>query len=259
MQHFCESWTELKSIISKRNLQIQYKEYVDKYLTYAIDGVIEFSIELWRDTSNITGIDNAQNDIDLLDFETNYKSDSNNPLSPTSIDGKQIVRAESRPLGYTTSFTCIGDSDTDIGDGKELFWDFSNDDDLISSDESIKTKRIEFKFLDDIYLKEGTIYFDNALKKSYIDICVLCPSGQYYLNNNGVPTLATEDTVIHQYLSHHFIYGSCHMGDELNTEACSSKIPSYCNYRIDITVPVNDQSSIGHVSVELYRSRTVIL
>ena len=76
------------------------------------------------------------------------------PLSP---DGKEVVRAESRPEDTTTCFTGIGDSAEGIGDGKEFSWDFSNDDDIVEAPSGMKRKRIEFKFLDSVWIKEGTL------------------------------------------------------------------------------------------------------
>ena len=52
---------------------------------------------------------------------------------------------------------------------------------------------------------------------------------------------------------------SCIMGDELNTEAASSEIPSNYKFCLTITVPASDNSSKGYVSIECYRKRTVIL
>lgn len=179
--------------------------------------------------------------------------------NPKSDDGKDIVRAESRPLNTTTIFVGKADN-TGIGDGKELKWDFSNaDDDISTPPSNCKQKRLEFKFLDDIYVKEGTIYFHNTKKGSYIDLYVVCPNGQYYYDNNGDLQQATEDTIVSHYVIHSFIQGDCPMGDELNTESCSSKIPSNYKFWLDITVPDTDSSSNGYVNLELYRERTVIL
>ena len=244
------TWAELKSISSDRNLLLQYLDKDNKYTIWVINN----GIFTYTDIKKESPINSDQ-----TDFETNYKDQINIPIAPIDFEGKEIVRSESRPIGYNTFFTCAGDSDTVIGDGKELSWDFSNNNDDISAPTGFKRKSLEFSFLDSVYLKEGAIYWNNALKGSYIKIQVVCPQGYYYLDNNGSPVQAEEDTVIHIFANHHMFFGDCPMGDELNTEACSSEIPSYMKYCIEVTVPDTDIISNGHVSVELYRKRSVIL
>ena len=52
---------------------------------------------------------------------------------PHMGDGRPIVRSDSRPIGTVTMFTMAGDTASGIGDGHHLEWDFSNDDNLVSS------------------------------------------------------------------------------------------------------------------------------
>lgn len=189
-------------------------------------------------------------------------SDSGLPVAdsgPKSDDGKTIVRAESRPLNNTTVFTCRGDSGSNIGDGKIIAWDFSNDDDEISAPEGYKRKRLEFSFLDGIYVKEGACYHFDSPKGCYVDFYIVCPDGQYYYDNNGDLKQASVDMVIHHYVNHHFIQGSVPMGDELNTESCSQSIPNNYKFWVDVTTPDSDVNSNGFISLEIYRERTVIL
>jgi hypothetical protein len=240
-------WINLKNDIISKGFPLNYKTTLKGYEVFVLDrGLLWFS--------NLTVL------AEILDFETNYKEEANKCLY--SEDGKIISRTESRPLGTTTCFTGRGDSDTGIGDGTELRWDFSNDDndiDNLPSGSPYKRKRLEFKFLDPIYIKEGAIYFHKAKTGSYINVYIVCPQGHYYLDNNGVPTLATEDTPIAQYVNYHWLEGDCPMGDELNTESCSVEIPNNYKFWIDITVPNSDSESTGHLSLELYRKRTRIL
>jgi hypothetical protein len=186
---------------------------------------------------------------------------------PKDKYGKEIVKADSRPTGSQTLFTMKGD-DQAIGDGKELFWDFSNNDDIIDSTSVLNTeipagykcKQIKLKFNDPIWLKEGTIYFSNSVKKSFCYLSIVCPSGQYYLNRVGNPVQATEDTNVIVYVRHHFFSGTCIIGDELNTEACQEDpVPS--NYYIvaEIFVPESDNESFGYCELEIYRERSILL
>jgi hypothetical protein len=244
-----KNWSDFKNLINSRYLSIQYEELSTKYNLYTADGIFIYHCVIIKDDTP-----NA----DQTDFENNYKAAANDAVEPHSEDRKTIVRSESRPLGHTTVFTCIGD-DTDIGNGTPLQWDFSNSDDEVTAPEGYKRKRVEFKFLDAIHIKEGTIYFFDMKKGSYIDLYVVCPTGQYYLDNNGVPQQATEDTPVTHYVNHHFLFGDCPMGDELNTESCSAEIPNTYKFWIEVTVPDTDSTSHGSVSAEIYRSRTVIL
>jgi len=178
---------------------------------------------------------------------------------PRDEDGKEITRAESRPLNWITYFTGRGDSSTNIGDGKVLAWDFSNADDEVPAPAGFRRKRIEFSFLDPVRIKDGTIYFFQAQKGSYGDLYVVCPAGQAYLKNDGTPAVATTDTIVNHYVNHHMLQGDCPMGDELNTESCSPEIPAHYRFWLEITVPAADSTSNGYISLEVYRPRTAIL
>ena len=253
------SWTNLRNLFNSKKVPLQYIETPCKYVVYFIDGVDRYWTEIWKDTSKVKGINIEQNDLDKQDFENNYKPYANKPIEPKSDDGKTIVRAESRPLGTTTVFTGQADSDNNIGDGKILAWDFSNNNDLVDAPNGYKRKRIEFKFIDSVWIKEGTIYYHNVLKNSYVDFYVVCPAGQYYYDNNNNLKQATSDTIISHYVIHHPIQDNVPMGDELNTESCSSEIPSTYKFWIDVTVPDSDNQSNGHIELEIFRKRTVIL
>lgn len=199
-----------------------------------------------------------------------------------SLEGRTIVRADSRPRDYTINFVSRGDSLTSIGDGKILFWDFSNANDLVTDSltttipVNMKRKRIPIGFSESVYIKEGTIYFFDCPKGQYLDLYVVCKSGGYYKDPNGtIPgsalgllgedfyTLAVVDTPIIHYVNYHHMQGSCPMGDELNTEgATESSLPTQQNgYQIwlEVTTPSTDVISNGVVEIEIYRERTILL
>jgi len=190
--------------------------------------------------------------------------DSKLDEGPTVLDdGRPIVRSDSRPLNHYTYFTMVGDSETDIGNGKVMFWDFSNDDDIVTTSgvvpDGYKMKRIIMKFVDPVYMKEGTNYFFSALKGSYVTFSIVCPQGQYYLNYDGTPAYASDDVVIVRYVNKHYFSGDCPMGDELNTEGCAENaMPSNYELWIEVFVPENDNSSYGYGELELYRLRTCL-
>ena len=246
-----KSWLELKELVENKVLVIQYKESETEYFIWATENGDEYYCIIDKETGSTNQID----------FEGNYKAKANSPIIPKSDDKKQIVRAESRPINHTTCFTGAGDSDTEIGGGKQLIWNFSNNDDELDMGDgsTIRRKRLEFSFKDPIYVKEGTVYYHGISYGSYLDMMVVCPKGQYYYDNDNNVHLAAEDTIISHYVIKHPIYGNVYLGDELNTEGCSSQIPVNYKFWIDITVPSEDVSSHGAISLEIYRKRTVIL
>ena len=245
MLNITKSWTDFKILINADVLFVE-SGISGAYELYAQDGNLFYMCQ-----PNVT---------DELDYVTNYQSKKSLLLRPVDKYGKSYIQANSRPLGKTTCFTMSGDSSNNIGDGKDLFWDFSNDNnDITPSGVFYKKKRIVFNFIDPINIKEGSIYFQNAPKNCYIELMVVCPNGQYYINNAGTPVLATTDIVIDKFVNKHFIYGNCSLGDELNTEAASNEIPSTYKYWIEITTPNSDTTSFGYISLEIYRKRTVIL
>lgn len=251
------SWTEFKNTcLTKKGLIPQYISITKNSSNYYLIWVTEDNSE-YITTINITNPANS----DQTDFENNYKNNANEPLQPKTEDGKIFVRAESRPLETTTCFTGIGDSIDGIGDGQTFSWDFSNNDDEITpSGVDYRRKRIEFKFLDSVWMKEGTLYFYNMPKGSYADVYIVCPTGAYYKDNNGNIHQATEDTIIAHYVMHHPMEGTVAMGDELNTECCSNEIPTYYKFWIDITIPDESGTTAhGNFEIELYRKRTRIL
>ncbi len=87
----------------------------------------------------------------------------------------------------------------------------------------------------------------------------MCPTGNFYIKQDGTPAMAMEPETISKYVHHHFFSGDCPMGDELNTEGCED-VPLPPNYEmwIEVVVPESDNSSYGYAELELYRDRTVL-
>lgn len=246
-------WNDFKqTCIIEKNLRIQYIQSEYKYRLLAFDDYLIYTCNIEIDTP-------ANNDQD--DFETNYKNLTNGNILERDSEGKIFTRAESRPLNCTTYFTSRGDSESEIGKGKILFWDFSSSEDDLSlpSGSTEKRKRLKLNFIDPFYLKGGKLYYQNAIEGSYIDLYVVCPEGEYYLDNNGNPILASEDTKIAHFVVNHFMLGNVSIGDKLSAETCSEKIPATYELWLEITVPDNDETSVGYVTLEMFRERTIIL
>ena len=259
-----KTWTDLKAIISGKNLKMQYDEPEDRdfYLIFATDESVVYFCNIEKGTSDAT------------DFETNYQAGSN-VHSGTEHDplGRWIVRMDSKRTWYDTVFAGAGDDINGevIGGGQTFVFDFSNtDNDVGSPPAGFKQKQIDFQFLDGVYMKEGACYFFNAPKGAYIDMYVVCPDQYYFYKNvynetTGDVTLqatqASGDTVISHWVIHYMVEGSCPMGDELNTESSAeSMAPQYLIWRVIVTVP--DETGYdefhGHWNLEMYRPRSVV-
>lgn len=189
-------------------------------------------------------------------------------ITQNAPDGKDIIMTTSRPLGTHTVFTTAGDDlqNNLIGEGTPWIFDFENSEHEVTDSitrpvpDGFKKKRIIAKFLDPVWLKEGTIYFDDAKKGTYVDLWVVCPVGQYYLKNDGTPALASVPTPVIHYVIHHRIYGNANMGDELNTEAApTDPLPTNYELYIEVVTPNSDESTYALCELEIYRTRSVVL
>ena len=196
--------------------------------------------------------------------------------APHMEDGRPIVRSDTRPVGMQTYFTTAGDEIDNIGSGKEMRWDFSNNEDLYTGPdvpEGYKAKCFNISFNCPVHLKDGAIYFFDAPWGQYVSMDIVVPSGSYYPNPNGpIPAYmlglsgnqmyaqATEDTIVQRYLNKHFMYTSCPMGDELNAEGCSVEaLPVGWYIRGFVVTPESDNTSKGYGCLEMYRCHSTLL
>jgi len=200
--------------------------------------------------------------------------DINNP--PTMDDGRPIIRADSRPLNTVTYFAGCGDS-TGIGDGTEIVWDFSNDDDLYTGSDvpsGFKAKQLLVKFNCPVYLKDGKIWFYDAPWGQYISMDIAVPVNTYYPNPAGsIPASALglsgsemyansggEIVSYLAYVQKQKLYRDCLMGDPINSEGASyNPLPVGWYVRIRVFTPDSDNVSKGHGRVEVFRCHGSLL
>ena len=240
------------------------------YISSNGDGYdIWFKQEINSDSSAILNIIVAEHDGEPLP-ETD--------INPRMDDGRLIVRADSRPLGFQTYFTMRGDDSTaGIGCGTELMWDFSNNDDLVTGDHvpaGMKCKEIILTYLCPVYTKDGCIYFADAPWGCFITMDIVVPPNSYYPNPKGSISAAAlglsgDDMYAYsgtEYVSNvifvmkHRIFGDCSMGDEMNAEGSSVKaIPIGWGMRGRIYTLDSDNVSKGYGEFELHRCHTVLL
>ena len=198
-------------------------------------------------------------------------------VSLRTDDGRLIVRADSRPIDFQTYYTMVGDDSTaGIGMGKDIMWDFTNDDDLVTGDHvpsGMKCKEFLIQFLCPIYTKDGCLYFFDAPWGQYACMDIVIPPGQYYPNPyGGIPAGALgltgddygytgSDYVVYcAYMMKYRMHGDCPMGDELNAEGSAiNPIPIGWIIRGRIYTPTSDNVSKGYAELELHRCHTSLM
>ena len=80
------NWVNFKSITAAKNLGMQYVEDTKRYEIFAFDDDIKYETEIWKDTTVVEGLDVTQNNTDKTDFETNFKTTANQPITPKTVD-----------------------------------------------------------------------------------------------------------------------------------------------------------------------------
>lgn len=175
-------------------------------------------------------------------------------------DKKLIVRPDPRPLGMNVYFTSIGDTPTGIGDGQEFVWDFSTtDNDVPSPPAGWKQKQIDISFSEELWIKDGWLFYSGMLKGSWIKVCIMCPVGAYYINHLGIPTQAGVETEVYCYMPKMILIGDNYQGTPFDSEGAMDALPNYYFLRAIITVPDTDDASYGHAMIKAYRKRTLLL
>lgn len=210
-----QEWAEFKITVANKSLYVQYEDRPLLYRVWACDGPLVYMCVINKESSKSA---------DEIDFEENYKDTANQPVNPVDEFGRTFVRAESRPLTMTTYFTSRGDSDTNIGDGTTLTFNFNtNEDELEGAPSGYRQKMVMCTFIDTVRLKEGTIYWENMPFGSSIDLCLAVPDQGWYLTNTGALMQNTtgEPLRVARFVKASPMMGSCPMGDELNTETAS--------------------------------------
>jgi len=249
-----KTWTEFKTLLADKKLKIQYADTLRFYKVWATEGgSVIYRCDVAKDSGT-----------EQTDFETNYEPTANAALQINDEEGRTYVRSESKPTDMTTYFTSRGDSESEIGGGTELTFNFNNDDDEIDAPSGFRRKMVMCTFIDTVRLKEGTTYWENMPFGSYIDLCLAVPNGGfYYLNDGTLAQNTTGDNLrIARFVKSSPMMGDCPMGDELNTETSSFDIPAGTVFGFTVTVPssVSETDNChGAVQMELYRVRTVIL
>lgn len=250
---YIPDWAEFKTLLATKNARCQYLSIEQKnlYEVFFIDGG-------WRWIYEILITDPASDEQN--DFEANFQSKCNLSIDCRDPNGRLESASTSRPTNSIQYFAGASDTAEQTGNGEPIQWDFSNDTNLIAAPEGFKRKRVELTFNDEVWLKEGKIYWKEVTQGSYIDFYVVCKAGNYYYHSNGTPDYAFSDVIVEHYIAHKLFFGDCACGELLHTETAQALgMPTGYKIWVDITVPDSDVSSFGSGLISMYRMHNNIL
>lgn len=185
-------------------------------------------------------------------------------VTPTDPDNKPYVRAEPRPLGCTTVFTCNGDFlgsgsiPPVIGGGDRVEWNAANAGEWVTVGD-VKRKTIDLVFCDTVYLRGGHIFSPHSPRGANVSFQVMCPPNGYYMNLGQVKVnttgdwLKVDENVVKAPLAH---------GEEpflLDSFTASNGLPSGYRLRFVIEIPVAEVDCFGNILLLIYRERSVVV
>lgn len=101
-------WSGWKTVYSTKGSPFQYEDDGVLYTIWTYDADEIHMCQIWKETVptlTLVNYSQIQNDIDKTDFETNYKSIGNLPLTQLDSDGASIVRMKAAKRGWTY-FAC---------------------------------------------------------------------------------------------------------------------------------------------------------
>ena len=100
------TYSTFKDLVTAKKLWWQYAEYTTYYYVFAIDEGVKYTVQVYKDTTGIIGIDEEQEAANKSDFETNYKDTANRPLNISAVNGesrfvgKKLEMASEDTSGY---------------------------------------------------------------------------------------------------------------------------------------------------------------
>lgn len=79
------SWLFIKNLVDSVGTSLHYVEDSIQYRIFTTNGSMTYETYLIKDTGSVITEDNAQNDLDLADFETNYKATANSAETKNQV------------------------------------------------------------------------------------------------------------------------------------------------------------------------------
>src|SRR3954464_5724144 len=98
------AWTGWKAVYAAKGSPFQYDDDGALYTIWTYDADEIHMCQIWKGTVPdlaVAAYSQAQNDSDKSDFETNFKSLGNMPLSQLDTDGASIVRIKAAKRGWS--------------------------------------------------------------------------------------------------------------------------------------------------------------
>lgn len=181
-------------------------------------------------------------------------------------DGKRIITASDRPAGHYRHYSSNGD---DLQNGIR-----GNGQALIFIVPPGETSVIDTAFIDDIYIKDGTVAFEKAAIGSHISVDIVAPAGFPYpaifqngnfdvVNGSWIPNAANtgsyfinpeSETVFLRFMNRHLLLGTY----LIPTSAPEpSFLPQGCIQRFTLFNSSTSETLNAVVAMGLYRISTL--
>lgn len=86
------TWEQLKNVCSNKKIRIQYYDCPQKYCIFAIDSIIVYKCEIFKNPTEVVGLNSELELQNLNDFENNYKDKANRPLFLSPIEADSVFK-----------------------------------------------------------------------------------------------------------------------------------------------------------------------
>jgi hypothetical protein len=167
------TYEAFKSLAIAKSLLWQYNEFSDHYDLFALDDKVHYNTTIYKSNTTVVGINPATEATRVLDFETNYKSIANAPLSYRSVDG--LVKVADARFVDNLSFYVDGSQGSLLAPAGQ-------------------TSYVRYNFSYDYTLAGMDLYWYGANWGDYME----CEVG-FYLNPSDESTFQTISVFSNQY------------------------------------------------------------
>jgi len=167
MVRIWKTWPELKLVIERKSLPLQFEESDEYYELFCFDASVYYTAVLYRGTVPSSSPTQAENDAWKAEFESFWKARANGPIDPRDLDGAPIVvgdgpkEEDRKPIvtmspasrGFVSWICGASDNhnaiypDTGRGTGDPIFLEFTGP----------ETKIAEYTFIEPIEIHDGEI------------------------------------------------------------------------------------------------------
>lgn len=181
-------------------------------------------------------------------------------------DGKPITTVSDRPKDFFRHFTGAGDDIVNrvIGAGEPIH--------MIAGPG--QTATVDAHFVDDVYVKDGEIYYLNAGFDSHLTIEVICPAGTpfpapnngtldltstgFVANNSGTGAYmtATVEVTLYRFLNRTHVVGNENRYAISSPEPFLMRAPYFLRYTLQVDPEITGVLKAA-VTMGMYRKKTV--